>query len=176
MITQTYGRLNQLPVLLLAAVLALVSGCTSVPEASPEMRQQSLSFAPPSGMAGLYVIRKHHMGGAAALWMVRLDYQVFGSLNINSYLYSAVLPGKHFLRKGPQGDYGMATFVAEAGKNYYFLMGVGIGGPRLDPMPEAEAQEYIRKYKMSGASTYKAPFSSLASGFCHASCVACLKQ
>jgi len=110
-------------------------------------------------MAGLYVIRKYHLGGAALTWIVRLDYQVFGSLDIKNYLYSAVLPGKHFLRAGPEGDYGMATFVTEAGKNYYFSMGVRIGGPRLDPIPEAEAQEYIRKYKMSGASTYKAPFS-----------------
>ena len=159
MITQTYGRLNWSPVLLLTAVLTLMSGCSSIPEGSPEKRQQALSFTPPSGMAGLYVIRKFHLGGAALTWTVRLDYQVFGSLDIKSYLHNAVLPGKHFLRAGPEGDYGMATFVAEAGKNYYFSMGVGIGGPRLDPIPEAEAQDYIRKFKVSGASTYKAPFS-----------------
>jgi hypothetical protein len=159
MITQKYHRLNWLPVILLAALVTLMSGCASVPEGSPAMKQQALSFTPASGMAGLYVIRKYHFGGAAVLWNVRLDYQVFGSLKINSYLYNAILPGKHFLRKGPEGDYGMVTFVAEPGKNYYFSMGIGIGGPRLDPIPEAEGQEYVRKYEMSGASTYKAPFS-----------------
>ena len=150
--------LNLFPIILFAALVTLMSGCQSVPEASSGLKQQALSFTPPSGMAGLYVIRPWHLGGAAINWEVRLDYQGFGSLETSSYLYSAILPGKHFLRMG-QGDTGVNTFIAKAGENYYFSSKISILGPVFYPISEADGQKYVRKFKQSGATTYKPPFN-----------------
>jgi|ERR1035441_712938 hypothetical protein len=150
--------LNLFPIILFAALVTLMSGCQSVPEASSGLKQQALSFTPPSGMAGLYVIRPWHLGGAAINWEVRLDYQEFGSLETSSYLYSAILPGKHFLRMG-QGDTGVNTFIAKAGENYYFSSKISILGPVFYPISEADGQKYVRKFKQSGATTYKPPFN-----------------
>jgi hypothetical protein len=57
MTAQISNRLNLLPVIVFAALATLFSGCESVPVASSDQKQQALSFTPPSGMAGLYVIR-----------------------------------------------------------------------------------------------------------------------
>jgi hypothetical protein len=144
----------------LAVGLAVFAvSCASVPDASPEMKQQALSFSPPPNMAGLYVIRPYHIAGSAVSWVVRLDYQDFGSLGTSSYLYSAILPGKHFIRMGKNGDYGMETFMAEAGKNYYFTMKPSLSGHIFDQVSETEGQQDVRDFKMSGASSYKVPFN-----------------
>jgi hypothetical protein len=146
--TQACRRLNWPPVILIAALVTLISGCASAPEASPEMKQQALSFTPPPGMAGLYVIRKYHIAGAAVSWTVHLDYQEFGSLRTSSYLYSAILPKKHSLRMG-KDQYGLATFIAKAGENYYFSMSPpGFGMHPFAQIPEADGQACVRKFKM----------------------------
>jgi hypothetical protein len=153
------NRLNLLPVIVFAALATLMSGCQSVPEASSAQQQQATSFTPPAGMAGLYVIRPWHLGGAAANWGAHLDYQDFGTLETSSYLYGAILPGKHFLRMGQNGETGVNTFIARAGENYYFAAKVSILGPIFYPISEADGQGYVRKFKQSGATTYKPPFN-----------------
>jgi hypothetical protein len=141
----------------LAVGLAVFAvGCQSVPEASPEMKQQALAFTPPSGMAGLYIIRPYHFAGSAVNWVARLDYQDFGSLSTSSYVYNPILPGKHFIRMGQTG---FATFVAEAGKNYYFAMKPSFTGHNFEEISETEGQEYVREFKMSGDNRYKVPFN-----------------
>jgi hypothetical protein len=159
MTPQAYCPHNCLSAILIAALLSLMSGCSSLlQEASPEMKQQALSFKPPAGMAGLYVIRKHHLGHCDP-WDFRLDYQDFGSMMPSYYLYNTILPGKHFLRPGPLGEYGIATFVAEAGKCYYFLIKPSFSKHPFTQLSEAEGQQYVRQYKMSADEPYKAPFS-----------------
>jgi hypothetical protein len=159
MTSQVSNRLNLLPVILFAALVTLMSGCQSVPEASSGLKQQALSFTPPSGMAGLYVIRSWHLGGAAVNWGIRLDYQYFGSLETSSYLYSPILPGKHFLRMGASGDSKVTTFIAKAGENCFFSTHPKLGGIVFDQDSESDGHKYVRKYKMSGATTYKVPFN-----------------
>ena len=91
-------------------------------------------------------------------WEAQLDYQDFGTLETSSYLFSPILPGKHFLRLNT-GDTGVNTFVAKAGENYYFSAKISILGPVFYPVSEAEGQGYVRKFKLSGATTYKPPFN-----------------
>lgn len=156
--TQVSNRLILFPFIVFTALVTLMSGCQSVPKASSELKQQALSFTPPPGMAGLYVIRPYHFAGSAVNYIFRLDYQDFGSLETKSYLYSPILPGKHFLRQG-QVDSGFhaETFVAKAGQNYYFSIKISIN-PFIQ-IPEAEGQKYVREFKMSGANSYKVPFN-----------------
>lgn len=158
MTTHVSKWLNLPHIILFAAVAILVAGCQSVPEASSVQQQQALSFTPPSGMAGLYVIRPWHYAGSAVNWEAQLDYQDFGTLETSSYLYSPILAGKHFLRLGT-GDTGVNTFIAKAGENYYFSAKISILGPVFYPISDADGQGYVRKFKQSGATTYKPPFN-----------------
>jgi hypothetical protein len=128
------------------------------------MKQQALSFAPPPGKAGIYVIRPYHFyndsyyGGSDILLNISLDYQQFGSVNINSYLFGLVSPGKHILGSSIPDLFASGSksgnFTAEAGKNYYFTAtGAGISGARhlqFDPISETEGQAFVRKFKLSG--------------------------
>jgi hypothetical protein len=156
--THNSNRLTLLPVILLATLVSLISGCQSVPEASSDLKQQALSFTPPSGMAGLYVIRSYNFAGSAVNWSFRLDYQKLGTLETKSYLYSPILPGKHFLRQGPKDSaFHAETFVAKPGQNYYFTIKLSTNPFRQ--IPEADGQKYVREFKLSGANSYKAPFN-----------------
>lgn len=150
MTTHAPYRFNWLPVILLGALAALMAGCASVPEGSPEMKQQALSFTPPPGKAGVYLIRPYHVAGSAVLWNVKLDYQDCGSVETRSYLYCEVLPGEHipmFARPG-------APLLAEAGKNYFFTINYG----KFEQLSEADGQALVQKFKISKENRYKAPF------------------
>lgn len=151
--------LNFFQIILLASLTVLISGCQSVQEASSVQKQQATSFTPPPGLAGLYVIRPWHHVGCAVNWGVRLDYQYFGTVETKSYLYSPILPGKHFLRVGASGDSRVKTFIAKAGENYYFSINPHFGGCVFDQDTEADGQRLVRKFKMSGATSYKVPFN-----------------
>jgi hypothetical protein len=158
---------------LLNLLLLQITGCTvellappvALPEGSAAMKQQALSFTPPSGMAGLYIIRPYHFyndtyyGGGAMLLNISLDYQDFGALETNSYLFAPVPPGKHTLSPGGSFD-GLDSsslavrFTTEGGRNYYFTA-TGAGATKFrhlafDAVSETNGQEFIRKFKLSG--------------------------
>jgi hypothetical protein len=159
---------------LAAALLGLLvipmAGCTvvemqpelhespmSVPEGSPAMKQQALSFTPPPGKAGLYVIRLCHFyndsyyGGSVVLFDISLDYQDFGSLETNSYLFATLPAGNHVL--------GPLHFTVAAGSNYYFTA-THAGASRarhleVDAISETDGQAYVRKFKLSGDNRFE---------------------
>jgi hypothetical protein len=167
--TETTGRGSRQFSWLAAALSGLlimqITGCADrpvpelAPEGSPAMKQQALSFAPPPGKAGVYVIRPYtfandtYYGGTVYLFNISLDYQDFGALETNSYLFGIVSSGNHVL--------GPVHFTAEAGKNYYFTVkGVGFMGSSIrhmqfDPIPETDGQAYVRKFKLSGDNRFE---------------------
>jgi hypothetical protein len=149
-------QFSWLAIPLLGLLVMQITGCetpspTSAPEGSASMKQQALSFSPPPGKAGIYVIRPHQFYndsyyGNTAAFQITLDYQDFGSVGINSYLFALVPPGKHSLGPG--------FFTVEAGKNYYFTAtGAGISGARhleIYPISETDGQAFVRQFKLSG--------------------------
>jgi hypothetical protein len=168
----TACRSRQFP-WLVAALLGLlilqITGCEAPPpQTSPEgsatMKQQALSFAPPPGKAGIYVIRPYHFfkdavyGGSDILLNISLDYQQFGSVNTNSYIFALVLPGKHILGSSIPDMFGSSSkgssFTTEAGKNYYYTAtGADVSGAkhvRFVPISETDGQAYVRQFKLSG--------------------------
>jgi hypothetical protein len=141
---------------LLGVLITQITGCTSVPEGSPEMKQQALSFTPPPGKAGIYVVRPFKMVGGAVLTGISLDYQVFGVLHTSSYLYGTVSPGQHTLRSSDkQFGFEVVPFTVEAGKNYYFKYKLEIPHPVIEAISETDGQEYVRKFKLSGENRFE---------------------
>jgi hypothetical protein len=142
---------------LLGLLILQITGCSSVPDASPAMKQQALSFTPPPGKAGVYVVRPYHMMGAAILNNISLDYQVFGALGTSSYLYGTVSPGLHTLRCADLPSVSIAPFTAEAGKNYYFEARGSLTANSIlvKPISETDGQAYVRKFKLSGKNRFE---------------------
>jgi hypothetical protein len=141
---------------LLGVLITQITGCTSVPEGSPEMKQQALSFTPPPGKAAIYVIRPFKMLGGAVLTGISLDYQKFGELHTSSYLYGTVPPGLHTLRASDKGyGFEVVPFTVEAGKNYYFTFKLELPHPIIEPISEAAGQAYVRKFKLSGENRFE---------------------
>jgi hypothetical protein len=152
-----------------------ITGCADrpetelAPEGSPAMKLQALSFAPPPGKAGVYVVRPYHFyndtyyGGSDILLNISLDYQQFGSLETNSYLFGLVSPGKHILGSSIADAFASGSnrgnFTAEAGKNYYFTAtGTGISRARhleIDPISETDGRAYVQKFKLSGDNRFE---------------------
>ena len=80
---------------LLVASIALVAGCASVPEASPEMDQAAKAFAAPRDKAGVYIYRNETMGAAIKLHVL-MDGKYLGETASKTYFYEEVAPGAHY--------------------------------------------------------------------------------
>jgi hypothetical protein len=155
-LTRRFRQFSWLAALLLGLLTIQITGCSSVPEGSAAIKQQALSFAPPPGMAAVYVIRPFHMLGGAVLTSVSLDYQEFGLLHTSSYLYGTVPPGQHTVRANDkQFGFEIVPFTAEAGKNYYFKYTLELKHPVIEPIPEPDGQAYVRKFKLSGDNRFE---------------------
>jgi hypothetical protein len=156
--TRHSRQFSWLATALLGLLIIQITGCSSVPEGSAVMKQQALSFTPPPGKAGIYVIRPYHMLGAAVLNNISLDYQVFGALGTSSYLYGTVSPGLHTLRSSlGAGSMEVVPFTVEAGKNYYFEAGASLTANTIliKSISETDGQAYVRKFKLSGSNRFE---------------------
>ena len=101
----------------LAATVAVLTGCASVPEAPPAMDQAAKSFTAPKDKAGVYVYRNELMGTAVKL-DVYLDGKHLGETASKTYFYTEVEPGiRTVMGKGENES--AVRFHALAGKLYY---------------------------------------------------------
>lgn len=124
-------------------IMALLSGCAikaNGPMANPSVAQ-ALSFKPPEGQSGIYVIRQFSMVGAAAAWLVDLDVEHLGSVGVNQYLYATVPPGDHNLQMLTQEE--GYTFRAEPNKNYYFIISVTFFQNHIEPISEDRGRQLV---------------------------------
>jgi hypothetical protein len=166
-ITRCSGKFSWLATALLGLCIMQITGCASVPEGSPAMKQQALSFSPSPGKAGLYVIRPYHYSGSVFLNEISFDYQECGSLANDTYLFGTVLPGEHAVRcSNPNSSSEVVHFTAEAGKNYYFMVSVksaefglasapATGQPGIQQISETDGQKYVRQSKLSGDNRFE---------------------
>jgi len=153
-------RVNSLIILSLfiTALSLLLTGCASVPEASPEMKQKAFSFAPSPGKAGVFLIRRNGMVGGAVLWNYWIDNQNCGSVQSDSSLYCEVPPGEHFSAASNVGAAPTKPFVfmAEADKDIFLTYGAV--SAKFTQFSEEEGEAVVQKIKLSGDSHYKPPF------------------
>jgi hypothetical protein len=154
----TSGRYLYISWLAVALLGFLIAGCSSFPEGSAAMKQQALSFTPPPGRAGIYVIRPFQMLGGGVLDKISLDYQEFGVLDTSTYLFATLPPGRHSFRTSlGAGSMEVVPFTVEAGKNYYFHVRASLVANTIliEPISETDGQAYVRKFKLSGENRFE---------------------
>lgn len=109
--------------LLLAA--AMLTGCASVPKASPEQDAKAKTFAVAPGKSNIYVYRNESMGGAVKM-DVALDGKPMGQTSAQTYFLFEVAPGKHTVTSKAENEV-MQEVIAQAGKNYFIWQEVKMG-------------------------------------------------
>ena len=110
---------------LLVVSIALLSGCASVPEASPELDQAAKTFSAPRDKAGVYVYRNENFGAAIKLQLL-LDGNYLGETAAKTYIYAEVPAGRHTLTGKGEND-SAVTFDAVAGRLYYVWQEIKMG-------------------------------------------------
>ncbi len=83
-----------LRLMVIALLALLVSGCASVPMASPEEDRVAKQFRPTPGKATIYLYRNEIFGGAIAM-QVMLDGRPMGQTGPETYFRWVVEPGRH---------------------------------------------------------------------------------
>jgi hypothetical protein len=110
---------------LLAVSLALLSGCASIPEASPELDRQAKTFSAPSRKAGVYIYRNEHFGAAIQAQLL-LDGNYLGHTGAMTYYYVEVPAGRHTIT-GKAENESVVTFDAVNGRLYYVWQEIKLG-------------------------------------------------
>lgn len=116
---------KKLAVLVLLLAVSLLTGCASVPMASPEHDAQAKSFAVQPDKSNIYLYRNESMGGAVKMDVV-LDNKPVGLTVAKSYMKLEVSPGQHTIISKAEND-DVLNINTEAGKNYFVWQEVKMG-------------------------------------------------
>ncbi|MBT7562658.1 MAG: DUF2846 domain-containing protein, partial [Proteobacteria bacterium] len=93
-------------------ILAVLSGCASVPMDTVEQDSIRKTFETPSdGKAGIYIYRDGSFGGALKKY-IKIDGFPVGDTGPNTYFYVEVAPGSH--KVSTQSEFGENEVVLEA--------------------------------------------------------------
>jgi Protein of unknown function (DUF2846) len=123
-------HLMELELLAMMMVVCIITGCASVPTASPEFERTAQSFTPPPGMASVYIYRPYNFVGSGLVLNVTIDDKKLGTLVTNTYLLGNIVPGKHIIKVNSSiervDSSGIVTQLdAEPGKLYFFKIVTG---------------------------------------------------
>jgi hypothetical protein len=134
-------RITGIKTVLCLAVAAMLTGCatTPTPQASPAMHQ-ALQITPPPGMAGVCILRPSHISGSAVACQIGLDAGELGPLANGDLLFVEASPGDHEMRaqaiNAPGVPRPAVHFHAEAGRNYFFQVRLGMLRLEMEPLQE----------------------------------------
>jgi len=140
--------------LILAAVLvALVSGCASVPMASLEEDAARKEFnAPTDGKAGLYIYRNSNFGSAVKK-NIYVDQQFIGQTAPMVYHYVELDEGEHIVTTESEFGNNDILLKAESGVNYFvrafMKMGLMVAGADIEEVDEAEGKKGVMACKLA---------------------------
>ncbi|MFZ2162562.1 MAG: DUF2846 domain-containing protein [Sideroxyarcus sp.] len=132
---------------MLIAMLAILTGCASVPMAPKEQDAASKTFrAPSANMAGVYIYRNSFIGKALTKALY-IDGVKIGETANAVYFHKEVNPGEHTLATQAEFGDNSVKFNAEAGKNYFFQqyikMGVFKGSAGIQAVSEEEGKQNV---------------------------------
>jgi PBP1b-binding outer membrane lipoprotein LpoB len=140
--------------LIVAAVLvgaAFVTGCASVPMASPEQDNQAKSFGVKPDKANIYVYRNESMGAAVKLPVV-LDGKIVGDTAAKTFMLLEVSPGKHKLVSKGETDSAL-ELATQPSKNYFVWqevkMGAWAASSKLQVVDEAAGKAGVAECKLA---------------------------
>lgn len=134
----------------LLLALALLSGCASVPMASPEKDAAAKALKVAPGKSVIYVYRNESFGAAVKM-DVDLDGRRMGATVADTYLFAEVEPGMHKIGSHAENDVYLDV-NAEAGKAYFVWqevkMGLMYARSRLQLVDETEGRNAIQECKL----------------------------
>lgn len=110
---------------LLLAVAVLVTGCASVPMASPDDDAKAKAFSVKPDKSSIYVYRNESFGSAISM-TVALDGKVAGQSGPQTYFLWEVEPGSHEVASHTE-NVSTLKLATEAGKAYYVWQEVKMG-------------------------------------------------
>jgi len=151
--------MKRLPCLLGLSLLALCS-CVSPPPPAPlasaDADGAAKQFAPPEGMADVYVVHEGSTFGPKTPIAVMMDGKSLGYLGVGTYFLAVVAPGRHKILLPGGGDFAWIQVDAAAGKNYYYNVSLG-GEPGAKPtlaivVLESMGKLMVRQYPRAQAS------------------------
>ena len=163
-------RLARLKTLLLPTILAVVTGCASVPMESADNNLNAKAFPTPEpGKAGLYIYRDS-FAGKALKRDIYLDGTCLGPTADKVFFYTQVDGDRtHTISTETEFSHNHLRLDLYAGKNYFVRqtskVGVFTGGAGLEAVSEAEGKRVISKPDVSRAAMpgkCASPFVKLA--------------
>ncbi|NSL56222.1 DUF2846 domain-containing protein [Uliginosibacterium aquaticum] len=132
------------------AAAALLTGCASVPMATPEQDAAAKSFAVTADKANVYIYRNESFGGAVKMPVV-VDGKIVGDTLAKTYIKQEVAPGSHTIISKAENDAELKFDVA-AGKNYFVWqevkMGIWMARSALTLVDEAQGKEGVAECKL----------------------------
>ncbi len=142
----------------MAVAVTLSTACATSPivPASERLVQQARRLVPPEGKASIYVIRGRGHLADQSLWTVDLDFQGFGTVGAESYLYGWVDPGDHVLAVLRSGQIDQRVrFRADPARNYFFAVVAGLLVLQVERVDEPTARELVGRYTLSGDNRFE---------------------
>jgi len=131
--------------------VSLMSGCASVPMASPEADARAKEFKSHPSKGSVYIYRNETMGGAIKM-PITLDGKVIGSSAPNTYFHLLVRPGKHTVNSLTENT-ATVDFNAKAGKKYFIWqevkMGMWAAGSALHMQSESEGKRGVMECNLA---------------------------
>lgn len=139
---------------LVAAALALLAACATVPKASPALDQAVKEFGPPpKGRAALYVFRNESMGGSVKM-SLNLDGEFLGETGPKTFHWVPIKPGKHTL-VGKAENESTLEFTAKPGQSVFVWQEVKMGllsaGNRLELVDDQRGQAGVAECELAEA-------------------------
>lgn len=129
---------------------AILTGCASVPMASPEMDTQAKQFTTVPGKAKIYIYRDENMGAAVKM-PVLLNGMSVGDTVAKSYILREVDPGEHVILSKTENDAEL-KLTAQAGTNYYVWQEVKMGAfsarSQLHLVDDEKGQKSVKACKL----------------------------
>ena len=130
---------------------AFVTGCASVPMASPERDSQAKTFSVKPDKSNIYVYRNESMGGAVKLPVV-LDGKIVGDTAAKTFMLLEVNPGKHQLVSKGETD-STLELLTQPSKNYFVWqevkMGMWAASSLLQKVDEATGKAGVAECKLA---------------------------
>lgn len=144
-----------------SVAIALLSGCASVSMETKERSDLAKKFGPPSaGMAGVYLFRTGHVGGALKkdLW---INGKCVGESAPNVFFYEEVKGGaEHTVSTESEFSPNDLILKAVAGVTYfirqYIKLGVFVGGANLEVVSDEDGKKEVSKLELAAKGTCSA--------------------
>ena len=146
--------MKRVSIMVMAASIALLSGCASVALTDNAAQATAKTFpTPDAGKSGVYVFRSSFAGKALKkdVW---IDGECLGETADKVFFYTTVAGDQeHTFSTESEFSPNDLAVRTESGRNYFIeqsiKMGVFVGGAKLAVVPEAQGRSEVGQLKMA---------------------------